>query len=117
MTMSFQSVFERWRSNLLAAAIGSAVGGGGAVLADTRFAVIGDFGNGVAETAVANRLRTFNPEFIISVGDQIYTPPAGGTTAEFDASVGSTYGSFIRNPANPTVLTAGTNNFYPTIGN
>jgi hypothetical protein len=111
-------VFQRainWRSNVLAVAIGAGIGG--SVIADTRFAVIGDFGNGVAEQAVANRLKTFNPEFIISVGDQIYKSPGGGTTAEFNTSVGNIYGSFIRNPANPSVLTAVTNNFYPTIGN
>src|SRR4051794_13800270 len=65
-SMVFQSALKR-RSVVLAAAISATVGG--SALADTRFAVIGDFGNGVAETAVANRLKTFNPEFIISVGD------------------------------------------------
>ena len=84
---------------------------------DTRFAVLGDYGNGVAEVAVANRLKTFGPGFIISVGDQIYTTTNGGTTAEFDASVGNVYGSFMKGTASPTVQTAATNNFYPVIGN
>src|SRR5436190_1157440 len=112
--MICQSIFGR-PCTVLAAAISAIVGGSS--MADTRFAVIGDFGNGVAEAAVANRVKMFNPEFIISVGDQIYTSPGGGTTAEFNTSVGNIYGSYIRNPANPTVLTAATNNFYPTIGN
>ncbi len=84
--------------------------------ADTRFAVIGDYGNGVAETAVANRLKTFLPQFIISVGDNIYTSTTG-TTAEFNTAMGTTYGSFIKGTADPSVQTASTNNFYPTIGN
>ncbi len=84
---------------------------------DTRFAVLGDYGNGVAEVAVANRLKTFGPGFIISVGDEIYTTTNGGTTAEFDTAVGNVYGSFIKGTASPTVQTAATNNFYPVIGN
>jgi len=90
--------------------------------ADTRFAVVGDYGNSTAASAVAARLKTFNPSFVATVGDNIYT--TGGTVAEFDAAIGGSvaapkYGPFIKAPAGqPTsIRSAAVNNFYPVLGN
>lgn len=86
----------------------------GKIEAQERFAVIGDFGDTTAATNVANRLKSMKPNWITTVGDNIYT--TGGTTAEFDAAIGIKYGSFIKGSAG-TFGTATVNNFYPTLGN
>lgn len=47
-----------------------------AAAAPVRFAIIGDMGNGSAEeTAVATRLKSYGPEFVVTVGDNNYLGP------------------------------------------
>ncbi len=82
--------------------------------AQDKFAIIGDFGDTTAATNVANRILTMKPNWIGTVGDNIYT--TGGTTAEFDAAIGIKYGAFIKGSASSTG-TAAINNFYPVVGN
>ncbi len=85
-----------------------------AIVAQERFAIIGDFGDTTAATNVAARLKSMAPTWAATVGDNIYT--TGGTTAEFDAAIGIKYGSFIKGSASPTGI-ASTNNYYPALGN
>ena len=82
-----------------------------------RFAVIGDYGiagkpgANVGEVAnekrVADLVKGWNPEFIITVGDNNYPQGDAETMA---ANVGKFYGKFISR-------TAGRNRFFPCLGN
>ncbi len=63
------------------------------VITTTRFAVIGDYGSGSAdEAAVANLVKSWLPEFIITVGDNNYPL---GEEATIDAHIGQFYYEFI----------------------
>ena len=55
-------------------------------LSSARFAVIGDYGlAGPAELDVANQVKSWNPDFIVSLGDNNY---ASGSAATIDANIG-----------------------------
>ncbi|HLP51440.1 MAG TPA: metallophosphoesterase [Chitinophagales bacterium] len=91
--------------------------------ADTAmFAVIGDFGeDGPHEEAVAKMVAAWNPQFIITVGDNNY--PMGGTSTITD-NIGKHYGDFIYNPDAPLdkrctgkATTDKVNRFFPSPGN
>lgn len=61
--------------------------------ATVRFAVIGDYGSGTAnETAVADLVKSWNPDFIITVGDNNYPY---GAAATIEANIGRDYHEFI----------------------
>jgi hypothetical protein len=69
-----------------------------------RFAVLGDFGvRGTAPEAVASMIRSWEPDFIITTGDNTYGPvdhadilPAeAGMQTGWDEFVGRYYGEFI----------------------
>ena len=64
------------------------------------FAAFGDYGSGPNVTAVANLIKSKNPEFIITVGDNCY-----GSTP-ISTQVGANYGSYV---------SSGT--FWPSLGN
>jgi predicted phosphodiesterase len=79
------------------------------------FAAIGDFGsNDANELDVANLVKSWNPDFIITLGDNNYPD---GEAATIDASIGKYYREFIY----PYVGSYGeggtTNRFWPSIGN
>ena len=79
------------------------------------FAVIGDYGlAGQAELDVANRVKAWNPDFIVSLGDNNYALGAADT---IDANIGQYYHDYIH----PYVGTYGagstSNRFFPTLGN
>lgn len=83
-----------------------------AVTPDSQFAIIGDFGkptNGTAEADVATLVRSWDDGkgkfFIVTVGDNIYTP-----TVTYEEAVEPFYGSYVTDD-----LT--TNRFWPAIGN
>lgn len=89
-----------------------------------RFAVIGDYGSGTAdETAVANLVKSWNPDFIITVGDNNYP---NGAASTIDTNIGRDYHEFIVPyqgsyahsylPLIGTVITP-TNRFFPVLGN
>lgn len=85
------------------------------LFAQTRFAIIGDYGNDSAnESAVAALVAGWNVNFVVTVGDNRY----GATT--FDQTVGKYYCSFLKN-AKPGTFCAGgsapVNAFFPAIGN
>jgi hypothetical protein len=80
-----------------------------------HFAVIGDYGSGTAaEAAVATMVKTWNPDFVITLGDNNY--PAGeGTT--IDANIGRYYADFIGNYRGRYGTGSKINRFWPSPGN
>lgn len=83
---------------------------------NVKFASIGDFGSGSAdELAISNLVKSWNPEFIITVGDNNYPI---GAWATIDQNIGQFYRGFIH----PYVGTYGPdtatiNRFFPCLGN
>lgn len=87
--------------------------------ADLKFAVIGDFSidNGAApETAVSNLVKSWNPSFVVTVGDNNYP---NGAASTIDANIGQFYQQYIFpykgsfGPGSPD----GVNHFFPALGN
>jgi len=83
----------------------------------TRFAVIGDYGDNTrSEEDVAELVKSWNPEFIITTGDNNY-PDGGADTV--DDNIGQFYSAFIYpyegkyTPSERTTV----NRFFPTLGN
>ena len=84
-------------------------------LSSTHFAVIGDYGlAGQAELDVADRVKSWNPDFVISLGDNNYNTGSAGT---IDANIGQYYHDYIF-PYTGTYGTGSTENrFFPILGN
>ncbi len=94
--------------------------------ATTRFAVIGDFGaNTSAERDVAGLVKGWNPQFVVTTGDNSY--PDASTLALLDTNVGKYYWEYIYPytgtytvsigaPATP-IAPASFNRFWPVAGN
>jgi len=84
---------------------------------DVRFAVIGDFGANTSEEGdVANRIKSWNPDLILTVGDNNYQL---GQSSTIDANIGKYYHDFIY-PYKGTFGAGsadGVNHFFPTLGN
>ncbi len=73
----------------------------------TVFGVVGDYGkNNGPEGRVANLIRSWNPEFVATTGDNVYTGVNAQTTEVLQAKVGNFYGQFIDNRT-----------FFPALGN
>lgn len=85
----------------------------------TRFAAVGDFWSGNPATqAVADLISGWNPDFVVTVGDNNYSN--SGTTAAWDTAVGQYFGKYIRYPLGSTSLySPGSpiNRFFPALGN
>jgi hypothetical protein len=80
-----------------------------------RFAVIGDYGDaGQPEIDVANRVKSWNPDFIITTGDNNYPDGAANT---IDANIGQYYREFISPYTGSYGAGAPTNRFFPLPGN
>jgi hypothetical protein len=80
-----------------------------------RFGVIGDYGDGSQEEAdVANLVKSWNPDFIITTGDNNYPDGAAST---IDAHIGQFYHEFIYPYKGTYGSGATTNLFFPTLGN
>jgi tartrate-resistant acid phosphatase type 5 len=86
------------------------------------FAVIGDYGSGSdSQTVVANMVKSWNPEFIITTGDNNYFLGAKSTIAK---NIGRDYCEYIYNPDAPDSLRCNgkaaqekVNRFFPSPGN
>lgn len=80
-----------------------------------RFAVIGDFGDGSNnERDVANLVKSWNPDFIITTGDNNYPD---GEASTIDRNIGQFYHQFIF-PYNGAYGPGATSNrFFPAMGN
>jgi len=81
----------------------------------SRFAVIGDYGwSGQPEADVANMVRSWNPNLVITVGDNNYD---NGSASTIDVNIGQYYHQFI----SPYVGGYGqgdtVNRFFPALGN
>jgi len=85
-----------------------------AVAADTRFAIIGDYGtDNLPARNVANLvISNLQPAFVVTLGDNNY-----GTAADYDDAVGKYYASYIGNYVGAHGPGSPTNRFFPAIGN
>jgi hypothetical protein len=84
-----------------------------------RFACVGDYGREAAVQSVADFIASMNPDFVVTVGDNNYTPNDTSTRA-WDLEIGQYYGQFIRYPAGSTSAYApgcSVNRFFPALGN
>ena len=84
---------------------------------DVRFAAIGDYGrDGPDEAAVAQRIRKWTPDFIITTGDNNY---GSGEAETIDANIGKHYGQYIGNYKGEYGAGSpdGVNRFFPSMGN
>ena len=80
-----------------------------------RFAVIGDYGlAGPAAAAVADLVKSWKPDFIITTGDNNY--PAGAAET-IDQNIGQYYGDYIAPYKGVFGAGAATNRFFPSLGN
>ena len=80
-----------------------------------RFAVIGDYGKaGPDEQAVAEMVIAWNPDFIITTGDNNYPDGAAET---IDENIGQFYHVFIYPYLGSYGLGAESNRFFPSLGN
>jgi hypothetical protein len=80
-----------------------------------RFAVIGDFGfSGTPESDVATLVKSWNPEFVITTGDNNYD---NGAASTIDPNIGQYYHEFI-SPYTGSYGSGDTvNRFFPSLGN
>ena len=80
-----------------------------------RFAVIGDYGvSNQAEADVAALVKSWNPDFVTTVGDNNY--PSGSSTT-IDKNIGQYYHQFIYPYKGTYGAGAATNQFFPALGN
>jgi hypothetical protein len=85
-----------------------------AVPATTRFAVIGDYGlTGSPESNVATLVKSWNPDVILTVGDNNYET---GSASTIDANIGQYYHDFISPYLGSYGAGAAANRFFPTLG-
>jgi tartrate-resistant acid phosphatase type 5 len=80
-----------------------------------RFAAIGDFGsNDANEQDVALLIKSWDPDFIITLGDNNYPD---GEAATIDAAIGKYFHEYIYPYRGSYGAGSTTNRFWPTIGN
>jgi tartrate-resistant acid phosphatase type 5 len=80
-----------------------------------RFAVIGDYGSdSQAEADVASLVKSWDPSFVITVGDNNYP---NGAASTIDANIGKYYYEFIAPYRGQYGSGAATNHFFPAMGN
>ncbi len=81
----------------------------------TRFAVIGDYGlAGKREADVAALVKSWDPDFIITTGDNNYPD---GTAETIDKNIGQYFHKFIYPYIGEYGKGADVNRFFPTLGN
>jgi Calcineurin-like phosphoesterase len=86
----------------------------------TRFVAFGDHGvDNTNQNAVADRMKRYNPEFMVTTGDNTYFTGTG--VDNYDRTQTKYYGEFIKvtNPASIYFAQFGNNvnRFYPCMGN
>jgi tartrate-resistant acid phosphatase type 5 len=80
-----------------------------------RFAVIGDYGaGGPSEADVAALVKSWNPDFVITVGDNNYDE---GEASTIDTNIGQYYHDFIFPYQGTYGAGATVNRFFPSLGN
>lgn len=81
----------------------------------STFAIIADYGsNSAMEAAVANLVKSWQPQFIITAGDNNYPTGAWGT---IDVNIGKFYHDYIKPYTGVFGSGAAVNSFFPTLGN
>ena len=83
----------------------------------TKFAVIGDYGYayvGTTEADVATEIKSWNPDFIITLGDNNYN---NGASSTIDANIGQYYHGYIFPYTGSYGVGATSNQFFPCLGN
>lgn len=81
----------------------------------TTFAVIGDYGaDNDNESAVSNLVKSWNPDFVITVGDNNYE---SGEASTIDKNIGKYYHQYIGNYMGEFGDGASENMFFPSLGN
>ncbi|WP_019946834.1 metallophosphoesterase [Hymenobacter aerophilus] len=84
-------------------------------LAAQRFAAIGDYGYaGAAERDVSELVKSWNPEFIITLGDNNYDL---GDSTTIDQNIGQYYHAYIHNYKGRYGPRTSTDRFFPSLGN
>jgi hypothetical protein len=87
----------------------------GAAADAIKFAVIGDYGSsGRNEADVSELVKGWDPDFIVTVGDNNY--PAGAAST-IDENVGQYFHEFIYPYTGTYGIGADTNRFFPALGN
>jgi len=86
-----------------------------ALAGTVRFAATGDYGSSSSnELAVANLIKSWNPDFIITLGDNNYPDGAAST---IDSRIGQYFHDYI-SPYTGSYTPGGTTNrFFPALGN
>lgn len=80
-----------------------------------RFAVIGDYGaDSTPELDVSALVRSWNPDFVITVGDNNYET---GSAATIDTNIGKYYHDFIYNYSGSHGAGSSSRRFLPSLGN
>lgn len=80
-----------------------------------RFAVIGDYGvDTTNEARVALLVKSYHPQFILTVGDNNYP---NGEASTIDANIGKYYAEYIGGYRGAYGRGSPTNRFWPTMGN
>ena len=80
-----------------------------------RFAAIGDYGYaGTPEREVANLVKSWNPDFIITLGDNNYDL---GDSTTIDQNIGQYYHEFIYNYKGRYGSKTFSDRFFPSLGN
>ncbi len=81
----------------------------------TTFAVIGDYGNASqSEADVAVLVKSWNPDFIVTVGDNNYP---NGATSSIDENIGQYYHEYIFPYKGKYGAGADVRRFFPALGN
>jgi tartrate-resistant acid phosphatase type 5 len=89
--------------------------GGASLESQVRFAVIGDYGlDGPEEARVADLVASWNPDFVITTGDNNYYE---GSASTIDQNIGKYYCQFIGNYLGKPGEGSPANRFWPSPGN
>lgn len=100
---------------------GAGAGGMGGGADEVRFAVIGDYGDDLlsslglgGEGKVAELVKSWDPDFVITTGDNNYPNGAANT---IDANIGKHYAEFIGDYQGMHGPGSDVNRFWPSLGN
>ena len=113
--VSLLILYLTWRLPNKVYQIDTVLAGNAACVGTTIYAVIGDFGDaGQPEADVANLVQSWNPDYVLTVGDNNYPD---GEASTIDANIGQYYHQYIGNYAGSYGSGAAQNRFFPTPGN
>ncbi len=114
-----QTDYDTWRSQfgdtLSSQSLVATAAATGLTSSATHFAVIGDFGaDSTAEGEVAALVKSWSPDYILTVGDDNYDT---GSASTIDANIGKYYHDYIAPYVGNYGAGSATNRFFPSLGN